>query len=322
MDSEKSVIFALSGSQALAEEVCWYAGTSLGKCDVNHFSDGEILVQLGESVRGKKVYIIQSTNAPVSNNLMELLICIDACKRASAATINAIVPYYGYARQDRKAEPRQPITAKLVADLLETAGADRIVTCELHASQIQGFFNIPADDISIICILANYLVSKGLVGDDVVVVSPDHGGTTRARRLANFLHCPLAIIDKRRPRPNVAMAMNLIGSVDGKKAIVVDDIVDTAGTLMAGIDMLYDHGAEEVYTACVHGVLSGPAIERIRDSRIVEFICTNTIDQTDKIPLLEKMSVISVAEVLASVICNIDEGKSMSQAIQRFSENL
>lgn len=318
----KRVVFALTSSVELAKEMCEHAGVELGSCEVKHFADGEIIVELGESVRGKNVYIVQSTCSPVSSSIMELLIAIDACKRASAKSIAAIIPYYGYARQDRKAKPRQPITSKLVADLLEKAGANRIVTCELHATQIQGFFNIPADDISAICIIGKYLSDKGFKEDDVVVVSPDHGGTTRARKLAEALHAPLAIIDKRRPKPNVAEAMNLIGDVEGKKAIIIDDIVDTAGTLMAGIDMLYDKGATEVYTACVHAVLSGPAIERIRNSKIVEFICTNTIDQSEKAAELDKMTVLSVAEVLSAVLNQIEEGKSLSEVIQRFNAEI
>lgn len=317
MDKNKAVVFPLTSSVELAKEICDYAGLSLGKCEVTHFADGEILIQLQQTVRGKDVFIVQSTCAPVSNNLMEILICIDACKRASAKTISVIMPYFGYARQDRKAKPRQPITSKLVADLLQAAGATRVVTMELHASQIQGFFNIPADDISALCLIGNYFIDKKL-GSDVVVVSPDHGGTTRARQLANMLECPLAIIDKRRPKPNVAEAMNLIGDVAGKKAIVIDDIVDTAGTLMAGIDMLYAKGATEVYTACIHGVLSGPALERIENSRIVEFVCTNTIDQRDRVDKLDKMKVISVGQVLASTIERIEDGKSVSEMLQKF----
>lgn len=318
MDKNKAVVFALTSSIGLAEEICEHAGLPLGECEVTHFADGEILIQLLETVRGKDVFIVQSTCSPVSSTLMEILICIDACKRASAKSISVIMPYFGYARQDRKARPRQPITAKLVADLLQAAGATRAITMELHASQIQGFFNIPADDISAMCLIGNYFLSKNM-GKDVVVVSPDHGGTTRARKLAKALDCPLAIIDKRRPKPNVAEAMNLIGDVQGKKAIVIDDIVDTAGTLMAGIDMLYAKGATEVYTACVHGVLSGPAVERIHNSKIVEFVCTNTIDQSNKQKGLKKMKVISVAEVLASTIERIEDGKSVSEMLQTFS---
>ncbi len=319
MENNKTVIFALTSSVELAKEICTHAKLTLGKSEVKHFADGEILVEINESVRGKNVYLVQSTNAPVSSNIMEVLIAIDACKRASANTINIVMPYFGYARQDRKAKPRQPITSKLIAGLLETAGATRIITCELHASQIQGFFDIPADDLSAICIIAKYLKDKGL-NKDVVVVSPDHGGTTRARKLADLLQAPLAIIDKRRPKPNVAEAMNLIGEVDGKKAIVVDDIVDTAGTLMTGIDMLYAKGATEVYTACIHGVLSGPAIERIENSKIVEFICTNTIDQNENTPKLAKMTVLSVGQLFATTIDQIENSKSVSDAIKQFNE--
>ena len=308
-----TVIFALSSSVELANEIAEQIGLPLGNCDVRHFADGEILIELGESVRGKHVYIIQSTCAPVSSNLMEILICIDACKRASANQINVVIPYFGYARQDRKARPRQPITSKLVADLLETAGANRVITMELHATQIQGFFDIPADDISALSILGHYFKSKNL--DDIVVVSPDHGGTTRARKLAEMLHAPIAIIDKRRPKPNVAEAMNLIGDVAGKRAIVIDDIVDTAGTLISGIDMLYRMGATEVYTACIHGVLSGPAIERIETSKIVEFVCTNTIPQSAKQALLPKMKVLSVGTVLGQTIKQIEENKSVSEVL-------
>ena len=234
---KNTIVFALSSSVGLAEDICKELGLELGKCEVKHFADGEILVELGESVRGKHVYFVQSTNKPVNSNLMEILIGIDACKRASAASITAIIPYFGYARQDRKAKPRQPITSKLVASLLERAGADRVVTVDLHATQIQGFFDIPADDITANGLIADYFKHKEGLGE-IVVVSPDHGGAVRARNLANALGAPIAIIDKRRPKPNVAEAMNLIGDVDGKTAIIIDDMVDTAGTLTAGITQL------------------------------------------------------------------------------------
>lgn len=314
----KTVVFALTSSVGLANEIVGELGIPLGQCDVKHFSDGEIMVELGESVRGKNVYIVQSTCAPVSSNIMEILIAIDACKRASAGHISVVMPYFGYARQDRKAKPRQPITSKLVADLLEKAGADRVITMELHATQIQGFFNIPADDISAICIIGKYFKSLNL--KDIVVVSPDHGGTTRARRLAEILHAPLAIIDKRRPKPNVAEAMNIIGDVDGKTAIIVDDIVDTAGTLTAGIDMLYDKGATAVYASCVHGVLSGPAIERLNNSRLEGFVCTNTIDQTDKVAQYPKMKVLSVGPVLGQVIKAVEENRPVSEVVSKYAE--
>ena len=313
-----TVIFALTSSVDLANEIAQELGIPLGNCDVRHFADGEILVQLGESVRGKNVYIVQSTCNPVSSNLMELLIAIDACKRASAQSITAVTPYYGYARQDRKARPRQPITSKFVASLLETAGATRVMTMELHATQFQGFFDVPADDISCLPIIANYFKEKNI--DDLVVVSPDHGGTTRARALAQSLNAPIAIIDKRRPKPNVAEAMNIIGDVDCKNVVIIDDIVDTAGTLVAGVDLLYKMGAKEVYASCAHGVLSGPAIERLENSRIKEFVCTNTIAQSEKKAKLEKMTVLSVGPLLGRIIKSIEEHRSISEVLETFNK--
>ena len=314
----KTIVIALSSSVGLAKEICAQLNMPLGQCDVKHFSDGEIMVELGESVRGKNVYIVQSTNTPVSSNIMEVLIAIDACKRASANHITAVMPYFGYARQDRKAKPRQPITSKLIADLLEKAGANRVITMELHATQIQGFFDIPADDISAIPIIGKYFKELNL--KDVVVVSPDHGGTTRARRLAEILHAPLAIIDKRRPKPNVAEAMNLIGDVNGKVAIMVDDMVDTAGTLVAGISMLYDKGATAVYASCVHGILSGPAIERLKNANLAGFICTNTIAQDEKAPLYPEMKVLSVGPVLADVISAMESNTPVSPIVSKYAE--
>lgn len=316
---KKTVVFALTSSVGVANEIVAQLGIPLGLCEVKHFADGEIMVELGESVRGKNVYIVQSTCNPVSSNLMEVLIAIDACKRASADHISVVMPYFGYARQDRKAKPRQPITSKLVASLLETAGADRVITMELHATQIQGFFNIPADDISAICIIGKYIQTLEL--QDIVVVSPDHGGTTRARKLAEILHAPLAIIDKRRPKPNVAEAMNLIGDVEGKTAVIVDDIVDTAGTLTAGINMLRDKGAKAVYASCVHGVLSGPAIDRLKAANLDGFICTNTIAQDAKLPLYDKMHVLSVGPVLGNVIKAMEESKPVSEVVAAYAGN-
>lgn len=315
---EKTLVFALSSSIELAKEVVSELGIPLGLCDVKHFADGEIMVELGESVRGKHVYIIQSTCNPVSTNLMEVLIAIDACKRASAAHITVIMPYFGYARQDRKARPRQPITSKLVATLLETAGANRVITMELHATQIQGFFDIPADDISAICIIGNYFRSLNL--ENIVVVSPDHGGVTRARKLAEMLHAPLAIIDKRRPKPNVAEALNLIGDVDGKIAIIVDDIVDTAGTLVSGIQMLRDKGAKGIYACCVHAVLSNPAIDRLKAADLEGFICTNTIDQSEKIKEYDRMKVLSVGPVLGGVIRAMEHDRPVSEVLNVFAK--
>lgn len=314
---ESTVVFGLSSSQDLTKEICDILNIPVGKCDVHHFADGEILVELGESVRGKDVYFIQSTNRPVNSNLMELLIGIDACKRASARTINCVIPYFGYARQDRKAKPRQPITAKLVAHMLESAGANRVITMDLHAAQIQGYFEIPADDINTLELIAEYLLSKpDLNPEDIVVVSPDHGGTVRARRLADKLGAPVAIIDKRRPRPNVAVAMNLLGEVDGKVAVIIDDMVDTAGTLTSGINMLYEKGAKEVYAACAHGILSGPAIERLKNAKLKEFIVTNTIDQKENAEKYNEMVVLSVAPLAAAAIEAVELNESLSTALQ------
>ena len=315
---EKTLVFALSSSIELAKETVAELGLPLGECEVKHFADGEIMVELGQSVRGKHVYIVQSTCNPVSTNLMEVLIAIDACKRASAAHITVIMPYFGYARQDRKARPRQPITSKLVASLLETAGANRVITMELHATQIQGFFDIPADDISAMSIIGNYFRSLDL--ENIVVVSPDHGGVTRARKLAEMLHAPLAIIDKRRPKPNVAEAMNLIGDVDGKTAILVDDIVDTAGTLVSGIQMLRDKGAKAIYACCVHAVLSDPAIERLQAADLAGFICTNTIDQSEKLKRYDRMKVLSVGPVLGGVIRAMEHDRPVSEVLAIFAK--
>ena len=312
------MVFALSSSIELAKEIVAELGLPLGECEVKHFADGEIMVELGQSVRGKHVYIVQSTCNPVSTNLMEVLIAIDACKRASAAHITVIMPYFGYARQDRKARPRQPITSKLVASLLETAGANRVITMELHATQIQGFFDIPADDISAMSIIGNYFRSLDL--ENIVVVSPDHGGVTRARKLAEMLHAPLAIIDKRRPKPNVAEAMNLIGDVDGKTAILVDDIVDTAGTLVSGIQMLRDKGAKAIYACCVHAVLSDPAIERLQAADLAGFICTNTIDQSEKLKRYDRMKVLSVGPVLGGVIRAMEHDRPVSEVLAIFAK--
>lgn len=314
---ENTTIFALSSSTGLAKDICKYLKMDMGKISINHFADGEILVTPEESVRGRHVYLIQSTNNPVNDNLMELLVAIDACKRGSAKEINAVIPYYGYARQDRKAKPRQPITSKLVAMLLEAAGADRVVTIDLHAAQIQGFFNIPADDIAANGLIGEYFKTKEKENlDDVVVVSPDHGGAVRARKLAEALHAPIAIIDKRRPKPNVAEAMNLIGDVDGKTAIIIDDMVDTAGTLATGIQMLKRHGAKKVYATCTHGILSGPAVERLKEVDIEEFVCTNTIDQTENLKKLPNMKVISVAPLIASLIEAVETNSSLSAAMK------
>ena len=314
---ENTLVFALSASTELAHDICKRLNIEPGKISINHFADGEILVTPEESVRGKHVYLVQSTNNPVNDNLMELLIAIDACKRGSAKEINVIIPYYGYARQDRKSKPRQPISSKLVASLIEAAGANRVVTIDLHATQIQGFFDIPADDIAANGLIGDYFKEREKDNlENLVVVSPDHGGAVRARKLADVLHVPIAIIDKRRPKPNVAVAMNLIGDVEGKIAVIIDDMVDTAGTLASGIQMLRDHGATKVYATCTHGILSGPAIERLKEAGLEEFICTNTIDQSKNLKALPTMRVISVAPLIASLIEAVEHNSSLSVALK------
>ena len=256
---KETIVFALTSSTDLAASVCKSLGLPLGKIKVEHFADGEILVEPQESVRGRTVFIIQSTCNPVTEHLMEVLICIDACRRASAGEINVIMPYYGYARQDRKAKPRQPITSKLVANLLETAGANRIMTFDLHAAQIQGYFDIPIDDMTAVPMIGQYFKQKNIPSDELVVVSPDHGGVVRARRLADLLDAPIAIIDKRRPKPNMVEAQNVIGEVDGKTCIVIDDICDTAGSLVAGCEILKRHGAKDiVWLAISYGGFNKP----------------------------------------------------------------
>ena len=306
---ESLKVLSLNSNHALAEEIADHIGTTLGVSTVSTFSDGEIQINLEESIRGCDVYVVQSTSAPVNQHLMELLIMIDALKRASARSINIVMPYYGYARQDRKARPREPITAKLVANLLETAGADRAVTLDLHAPQIQGFFDIPIDHLQGVPILSDYFKAKNL--DDIVIVSPDHGGVTRARRMADRLKAPLGIIDKRRPRPNVAEVMNIIGNIEGKTAILIDDIIDTAGTITLAANALMESGAKEVYACCTHPVLSGPAVERIQNSSIKELIITNTIPLPEE-KKIDKITELSVAPLLGEAIIRIHELQSVS----------
>lgn len=307
--NRKLKIFSLNSNRALAEEIAEIIGVSLGKCSVNRFSDGEIQINIEESIRGCDVFVVQSTNSPVNEHLMELLIMIDALKRASARTINIVMPYYGYARQDRKARAREPITAKLVANLLETAGATRVITLDLHAPQIQGFFDIPIDHLMGVSILAEYFEKKQL--DDIVIVSPDHGGVTRTRKMADRLKAPIAIIDKRRPKPNVAEIMNIVGNIDGKTAIIIDDIIDTAGTITLAANALVDNGAKEVYACCTHPVLSGPAIERIAHSKIKELVITNSIPLPEE-KKIDKIVQLSVAPLIAEAIVRVFENKSVS----------
>ncbi|MGM0846983.1 MAG: ribose-phosphate diphosphokinase [Bacillota bacterium] len=309
--NSKLKIFSLNSNPALAEEIAKEVGVPLGQCTVNQFSDGEIQINIDESIRGCDVFVIQSTSSPVNENLMELLIMVDALKRASARTINIVMPYYGYARQDRKARAREPITAKLVANLLETAGATRVITLDLHAPQIQGFFDILIDHLMGVPILGDYFLEKGLKSEDVVIVSPDHGGVTRARKLADRLKAPIAIIDKRRPKPNVSEVMNIVGNIDGKIAILIDDIIDTAGTITLGANALIENGAREVYACCTHPVLSGPAIERIQNSKIKELIVTNSISLPEE-KLIDKITLLSVAPLIGEAIIRVYEQKSVS----------
>lgn len=307
----KIKVFCGNSNPVLAGKICASLGVPLGSAKVKNFSDGEIMVEIGENVRGRDVFIVQSTCFPTNNNLMELLIMIDALKRASAATITAVIPYYGYARQDRKVAPRTPITSKLVADLLTTAGADRVITVDLHAGQIQGFFDIPVDNLYAAPVILNH-IKKKFRDDSVVMVSPDAGGTERARAYAKRLECTLAIIDKRRSGPNVSEVMHLIGDVKDKVAIILDDMVDTAGTLTQAAKALKEHGAKTIYACATHGVLSGPAIDRINDSYIEEIVVTDTIPLDDKAEKTEKVKVLSVAELLAEAIRRIHQNESVS----------
>lgn len=309
---DKTLIFSLSTSKKLTKSICEKLNVEEGLCKILKFADGEILVQVEQSVRGKNCYVVQSTCEPVNDSLMELLIMIDALKRASARTINVVIPYFGYARQDRKAKPRQPITARLVADMLQTAGATRILTFDLHATQIQGFFTIPIDDIYALSLIARHF--KPLPKEKLVVVSPDHGGTTRARSLAKTLDCPIAIIDKRRPKENSVEIMNILGDVKGRTAILIDDMIDTAGTICAGAQALKDLGATHVLAACTHPVFSGPAVERLKDSIIEEIVTTDTIELPPE-KQFDKVTVLSVAQIIAAVIDNIENVKSISEAI-------
>ena len=309
-DDPKLKIFALNSNRPLAQKIADEVGVELGKLSVDRFSDGEIQINIEESVRGDNVYVIQSTSAPVNDNLMELMIMIDALRRASANTINVVLPYYGYARQDRKARSREPITAKLVANMLQNSGVTRIVALDLHAAQIQGFFDIPVDHLMGAPLLADYFINEG-VAANAVVVSPDHGGVTRARALAEFLKAPIAIIDKRRPRPNVAKIMNIIGDVKGKKCIMIDDMIDTAGTISKGAQALMDAGAEEVYASATHAVLSGPAIERLDNSPLKQVVVTDSIQLPDE-KQIDKIVQVSVAPLIGAAIKRINENRPVS----------
>ena len=293
-------IFAGNGSQKLAAAICSKLNLKLGELDVGKFSDGETSINIKESVRGCDVFVIQSTSIPVNDNLMELLLILDACKRASAGSITAVIPYFGYARQDRKSRARDPISAKLVADILQTAGANRVLTMDLHSSQLQGFFNIPVDNLMGLPALVRYFKSVGLPSD-LTVVSPDTGSVVRSRAMASKFNAPLAIIDKRRPRANVMEVMNVVGDVKGRTCLMLDDLIDTGGTICQGAVALKEHGAKEVFACCTHAVLSGPALERIVASPISKLIVLDTIElPADK--QIDKIKVVSIADLFAEAI--------------------
>ena len=313
-DGKKLKIFTGNANPELAKEICDYLGLPLGEAFVGRFNNGEVQIMIDESVRGKDVFIIQPTSYPVNDNLMELMVMADALKRASARHITAVVPYYGYARQDRKTRGREPITAKLVANLMQTSGITRLVTIDLHAGQIQGFFDVPVDHLDGASILAKYINEKNL--EDVIVVSPDLGGVTRARDLADRIGAPIAIIEKKRPEPGVAKVMNLIGDVKGKNCIIVDDIVDTAGSLVEGAKALEEFGAKSVTAAVTHAVLTDPASERIANSNIKELIVTNTIPLPENCKL-ENVTQLSVAPLLGEAIMRIFHEVSVSNLFDK-----
>lgn len=306
-------VFAGNSNRPLAEKIAQSMGVELSQADIRRFSDKEIFVEIKESIRGADVYIIQSTCAPVNDNLMELLVMVDALKRASVGSVTAVMPYYGYARQDRKVQPRTPITAKLVADLLTAAGVSRIVSMDLHSGQIQGFFNIPFDNLFARPVLLNY-VRDHLVSDgkELVIVSPDAGGVERARAYAKKVDAKVAMIDKRRTGPNVAKAMHVVGEVAGMRALILDDMVDTAGTLTEAAESIMKHGAIEVYACCTHPVLSGPAIGRLKESCIKKLVCTDTIPLSPEAESCGKIEVLSVAGVLGETIRRIHYHDSVS----------
>ncbi|MDO5438555.1 MAG: ribose-phosphate pyrophosphokinase [Erysipelotrichaceae bacterium] len=314
MKDTMTMVFGLTANLDLVNEICEYLKIKPGKISVSHFADGEILVEPEESVRGKRVYLVQSSCKPTTEHLMEILIAVDAFRRASAREITCIMPYFGYARQDRKARPRQPITSKLVADLISTAGADRVVMFDLHAAQIQGFFNCPTDNLTTIPMMGAYFKRHPKIKlKNTVVVSPDHGGTTRARTLAEILEVPLAIVDKRRPQANVAVANDVIGDVAGKDCIVVDDICDTGGSLVASCDILKDKGAKDIYVAIAHPVFSGNAVEKIHNSCIKEMVVSNTIPLSEEAKKYKKIKVVSVGKLLAGLIDAISNNTPVSE---------
>lgn len=317
-DGKKVKLFALSANFALAQEISEESGIPISNCEVSRFADGEININITESVRGHHVFVVQPTSKPVNDSVMEVLIMTDALKRASAASVTIIMPYYGYSRQDRKAKSRQPITAKLVADLLQTAGVDRVICIDLHAAQIQGFFDIPIDNFPGMPLLASYFLERNL--ENITVVSPDHGGVTRARSFAKMVNAPIAIIDKRRPEANKAEVMNIIGDVKDRTCIMVDDIIDTGGTLMAGANALIEAGATDVYAAATHGLFSDCAMEKLQHSMIKKVIVTNTVVVED-IDKYDKVEQLSIGKLLGRSIRNIIQDEPISQIFENIYKN-
>ncbi|MGI6452636.1 MAG: ribose-phosphate diphosphokinase [Syntrophomonadaceae bacterium] len=307
-------LFTGNANPALAEEISSYLGIPVGDAKVGRFSDGEISCAIDETVRGVDVFVIQPTCTPVNENLMELLVMIDAFRRASAARINAVIPYYGYARQDRKSRARDPITAKLVSNLIAEAGAQRVVAVDLHATQIQGFYDIPVDHLPGVPTISEYFKSRGIT-QNALVLSPDVGGVTRARDLAAKLEAPIAIVDKRRPAPNVSEVMNIIGDVQGKSVIIIDDIIDTAGTICLAAEAVLDNGAKEVFGCCTHPVFSGPALERLAKAPFKEIVITNTIPVPEK-KRLPNMKILSIAPLIGEAILRIHEDLSVSKLFE------
>lgn len=303
-------IFSGNSNPVLAKKICDYLNLPMGNAKVKTFSDGEIQIEIDENVRSKDIFLIQSTCEPVNNNLVELLLMLDAFKRSSASRITAVIPYYGYARQDKKVAPRVPISAKLVADMLEVAGANRMITMDLHAGQIQGFFNIPVDNLFAAPVILEYI--KGHFDNQLVIVSPDAGGVERARAFAKRLHADLAIVDKRRDAPNQARAMAIIGDVAGKIAIILDDMVDTAGTLIEAASAIIKNGAKEVHACCAHAVLSGPSMERITDSKLKSLMVTDTIPLSEKVKVCDKIKVLTISELMGEAIIRSYKGDSVT----------
>ncbi|RZL11445.1 MAG: ribose-phosphate pyrophosphokinase [Rubrivivax sp.] len=315
-----TVVFTGNANPALAQEIVSHLGIELGKASVGRFSDGETTVEIQQNVRGREVFVVQSTCAPTNDNLMELLVMVDALKRASAQRITAVIPYFGYARQDRRPRStRVPISARVVADLLETVGVERVLTMDLHADQIQGFFSIPVDNIYASPVLLSDVQSKRY--EDLVVVSPDVGGVVRARALAKQLGCDLAIIDKRRPKANVSEVMHIIGEIDGRNCVIMDDMIDTAGTLVKAAEVLKERGAKSVYAYCTHAVFSGPAIERIKASQLDEVVITNTIPLRDAARSTDKIRQLSTAFLFAETIRRITDGDSVTSLFSEQNNN-